>query len=87
MCREKGRGESYLQSGQTHFTSDKCLFEGEKRKEKQGGRKEGNGKKKRQKETEGDLKMNDSKPSKSLQSVKGNTVTELERVLQEATAH
>ena len=31
--------------------------------------------------------MNDSKPSKSLQSVKGNTVTELERVLQEATAH
>ena len=53
MCREKGGGESYLQSGQTHFTSDKCLFEGEKRKEKQGGRKEGNGKKKRQKETEG----------------------------------
>ena len=48
MCREKGGGESYLQSGQTHFTSDKCLFEGEKRKEKQGGRKEGNGKKKRE---------------------------------------
>lgn len=58
-----------------------------KKKEKQGGRKEGNGRKERQKETEGDFKMNDSKPSKSLQSVKGNTVTELERVLQEATAH
>lgn len=31
--------------------------------------------------------MNDSKPSRSLQSVKGNTVAELEHVLQEATAH
>lgn len=58
-----------------------------KKKEKQGGRKEGKGRKERQKETQGDFKMNDSKPSRSLQCVKGNIVTELERVLQEATAH
>ena len=60
------------------------LIRRRKKKEKQGGRKGKEGK--RGRET-GDLRMNDSKPSRSLQSVKGNIVAELERVLQEATAH
>lgn len=44
-----------------------------RKKERKTGREGGRERKEREAETEGDLKMNDSKPSRSLQSVKGNS--------------